>query len=199
MTQTATVDPLDHQGLVGRVARSFLGRGLDYDDLVQEGQFGLLRAAQSYDPDRGRFSTYATWWIVRYVRQAVRDQGNLIRVPAYLHPGSGSLRGSKYQADVFRAMRVSRLPADDVTDWREDDLAEADCARLASRRLSVAMARLPGRIRVVIALRYGLDGGGKRSLSEVGERLGVTKERARQLEQEGLGRLRESLAANKGG
>jgi RNA polymerase sigma factor (sigma-70 family) len=174
--------------LVRAVARDYAGRGVDFEDLVQEGTIGLMRAVEKFDPHRGvKFSTYAVWWIRRGVIDAL-DQARTIRIPA-----SARRRG----ADAARVTAsldatvgedgsplVDLLPDPDAVDpSRAVDEQE-------TRRLVWSMlGALPKRHRDVLVRRYGILGGATQSHAEIAATLGVGGDRSRQLEREALRRL----------
>jgi len=214
--------------LVVSVARRYIGRGLDLADLVQEGNLGLLRAIESFDPDRGfRFSTYGMWWIKQSIMRALTNQARLIRLPQYMQTVhtrivrteralQETLGRDPEPREVAVAAEVSphRLAEiaalwlqpisldrpvgeeDGVTlgevlrDERTDIPEQRVWARLAHGEMSAALSSLSDRERAVIVLRYGFVDEQERTLAEVGQRLGVTRERARQLEARALRKLR---------
>ena len=168
------------------VARQYTGRGVDLPDLVNEGNLGLVRAADRFDPDRGvRFVSYAHFWIRRAMSQAIaRDEE---RAPA----------------DAPRRRRVSleepppggvRALAEVLPDERTAG-TEAALERAGLRRaLEATFLDLPERERSVLRAYFGLEENGARTLDQISRDLGVTRERARQLKERGLARIRASVA-----
>jgi len=197
---TTAPDPLDHQGLVRSIAILYTGRGLDLEDLVSEGQFGLLIACERFDPERRRrFSTFATHWIHQAIRRAIEDQGRLIRVPTHHHYQGGKANRSSAEtrdaaAQVF-ALSFIR-DGDGVTTPRLADLVGAREATThepderPAERAAALLAGLEPRQAGVLRMHFGLDGEAPTSFAEIGVRLGVTKERARQIEVAALMALR---------
>jgi len=219
--------------LVVNIARGYLGKGLGLEDLIEEGNLGLMRAVEGFDGMMDtRFSTYASYWIKQSIRRAVMNNGKPIRLPAYMvsllskwrratavladrlgraptHEEVGkALRLSKKKMGIVaKAIRVNNLtphsehadgegPAlDDVlTDDRgkgpESALIEADDLD----RIFLHLDRLEEREATVIRMRFGLDTYSPMTLREVGETLGLTRERVRQLENHALQKLMGSLA-----
>jgi len=161
-------------GLVHHHARRFAGRGVDHDDLVQVAAFGLMRAAELHDPARGAFGMYATIWIKSAMREAVE----------------------RARAGVSAGPPVE---AEDVVDPGAVDPLEALADAERAARVRAAVAALPGRHRVVVEGRYGLDGGPPLTLVEVAARLGVSKQRAHALEGAALATLRGLLGRHGAG
>lgn len=184
-----------HMGLVARIAAYYApqgqARGLDFDDLVAEGAAGLVRSLGRFDPARGlRVMTYMGHWVRQSIRRAL-DDGGMVRVP--VHARLGGERREKYAAEAERAEscgslgEVKALGLADPGDGPAERAAAAEARDDLRRRL----ARLEPADRAFVEELYGLDGGPGRTLKEMGDRLGVGRERARQIELECLAALRD--------
>jgi RNA polymerase primary sigma factor len=218
--------------LVISVAKKYIGRGVPFLDLIQEGNIGLIRATNKFEYQRGhKFSTYATWWIRQAVSRAVADQGRTIRVP--VHMGDQLNRMRRIQLNLIQELgrepsieelaegmettpdKIENLleiarhpvsletPIDDegdstFGDFVEDVSSPAPTEEVATHllheQLEKALNRLPPREAQILRLRYGLEDGRVYTLEEVGQTIGVTRERVRQLEAQALNRLRQSSA-----
>ncbi len=218
--------------LVISVAKKYIGRGVPFLDLIQEGNIGLIRATNKFEYRRGhKFSTYATWWIRQAVSRAVADQGRTIRVPVHMGDQLNRMRriqlnliqelGREPSIDelavhmettpdkVENLLEIARRPVsletpidedgdstfgDFVEDVNSPAPAEEVATHLLHEQLQGALDRLPPREAQILRLRYGLEDGRVYTLEEVGQTIGVTRERVRQLEAQALNRLRQSSA-----
>jgi RNA polymerase primary sigma factor len=175
-------------GLVHSVARGYSSLGVPYEDLVQEGTIGLMRAVERFDDSRGvKFSTYAVWWIRSRIVKAL-GQARTIRVPP-----RADLRGAaRVTASLDEQIgEDGSLLADLVADPDPVDPVEELDRQETREQVSWMLELLPERHRVVVARRYGLAGEEAQTHARIGAALGVGEERSRQLEREALHRLRE--------
>jgi len=218
--------------LVISVAKKYIGRGVPFLDLIQEGNIGLIRATNKFEYQRGhKFSTYATWWIRQAVSRAVADQGRTIRVPVHMGDQLNRMRRVQLQLiqelgreptieelalgmettpdKVENLLEISRRPVsletpiddegdstfgDFVEDVNSPAPSEEVATHLLHEQLQQALDKLPPREAQILRLRYGLADGRVYTLEEVGQTIGVTRERVRQLEAQALNRLRQSSA-----
>jgi RNA polymerase primary sigma factor len=214
--------------LVVSVAKKYTNRGLPFQDLIQEGNVGLMRATTKFDYRRGfKFSTYATWWIRQAVTRAVADQARTIRVPVHIHDQIIRFLRASHQltqrlgrdptveelagvlgvspdrvANIIQVMRRPQsleAPTDEegdseLGDFIEDAEAptpdELATLNLLREHLEQVFKSLPPREVYILKLRYGLMDGKVHTLREVGDKMGVSRERVRQVEAQALQRLR---------
>ncbi len=221
--------------LVISVAKKYMGRGVPFLDLIQEGNIGLIRAAKKFDYRRGhKFSTYATWWIRQAVTRAIADQGRTIRVPVHMGDQINKLLRVQHQLtqrlgrdpsveELAHALDVSpqkvenmiqvarrplslETPTDDeedsvLGDFIQDDVIiapdESATYNLLKEHVGNVLNGLPPREVRILQLRYGLLDGQAYTLEEVGRKMGVTRERVRQIEAQALSRLRNPAVRRK--
>ena len=217
--------------LVVNIARGYTGKGLSLQDLIEEGNLGLLRAVEGFDPAVGtRFSTYASYWIKQSIKRALINCGKTIRIPAYMVELLSKWRRATARLSeelgrtptpeeiarvlglqkkklpiIKKAIRIyNATPQTDqpesgwslgeiVMDERlknpEDEMVENDVLKEVQEMLRT----MDSREATVLKMRFGLEDTEPHTLKEIGESLGLTRERVRQIETEALGKLAEGL------
>ena len=222
--------------LVVNLAKHYVGRGLSLPDLIEEGNLGLLKAVEGFDPENGcRFSTYASWWVKQAIKRALINSVQPIHIPAYMVEMMSKMKQAMRELEeelgrlpmieelsahmnmspkklriIRKAIKAVNTPTqsgstdgeltinDLVPDTNNPGPDESVGQRDDLRQMQDLLCEIDEREATILRLRYGLAGEEPMTLKQIGMRIGLTRERVRQIEHEALRKLRDVMARRRG-
>ncbi|MCC6740121.1 MAG: RNA polymerase sigma factor RpoD/SigA [Planctomycetia bacterium] len=218
--------------LVVSIAKKYRNRGMTFLDLIEEGNLGLLKAVERFDPERGvKFGTYGTWWIKQAIQRALMDTAPAVRIPTYMvemiHKWKATslkltqkLGRKPYPAEIAKALKLKGAAGEAVRQALNTSYSSSQPQSLdllwqaihdsprepswlpeitddSSILVEQYLAKVDGREAEVLRMRYGVGGITPLTLREVGEKLGITRERVRQIEKAALKKIKGALSKAK--
>lgn len=219
--------------LVINIAKRYMYLGIPFLDLVEEGNLGLMRAVDKFNPTKGfRFSTYAAWWIRQSITRSISEQGKMVRVPVYMSELISKWKktketiSQKHKAvpndeQIAKKLKLSKEKVEQINYWLSTSTSSLDAPIgdeeesqvmdllvnensvspdhemtqiMEKERVSGLLEMMSDREREVLDLRFGLASGKPQTLAEVAEKLGVSRERIRQIEEDALKKLKKYVA-----
>ena len=222
--------------LVINIAKRYTYLGIPFLDLIEEGNLGLMKAVDKFNPSKGfRFSTYAAWWIKQGITRSISEQGRMIRVPVYMNDLIAKWKKKKERltqklkrmpsdAEIAKSLKLPKDKVEQILHWMstttssldapigedeesqvsdliEDQVTAAPDAGIEhmmdKERILNLMEMMSEREKEVLSMRFGLTGARPHTLAEVADKIGVSRERVRQIEEEALRKIRKSLREQK--
>jgi RNA polymerase primary sigma factor len=193
MDQTAREELiLSNQPLVFFIAKKYHVPGLPLKDLVQEGNIGLMKATENFDPSKGKFGSFAFWWIKTHMLQAIKKNW-LVHIPSWRQEAN---RRNKEDALLCQVVELEESATG--SSGGDDDPFEAATRNETKQVVQGMLSELTPRERQIICLRFGIGSGGEdHTFEEIGRSVGLTKERVRQILNKALVKMRKRKAAEK--
>lgn len=194
-TQARDIIIQNNLRLVTSIAKNYLNMGLSFDDLIQEGNIGLIYAVDTFDLKyNNKLSTYATWWIRHHITRALSNSSRIIRIPA-------AIVESKKEIEIQEPISIDTPISDTGEDTYQDIIVDKTEYSLEDKilleelaaELQIVLSTLSAREKEIIEKRFGLNGFLPQTLDDIGLSIGISKERIRQIERDALRKLRHPM------